>query len=70
MAKNLDEQLVDRRTVERNIQKGLLTRKDYDKYLDKLKDVEDNAEEVVLEEEEEAEGEAAEGEEAAETDEG
>ncbi len=54
MAKNLDEQLVDRRTVERNIEKGLLTRKDYDKYLDKLKDVEDNAEPVVLEEEEEA----------------
>jgi len=62
MAKNLDEQLVDRRIVERNIEKGLLTRKDYDKYLDKLKDVEDNAEEVVLEEEEEAaEGEAEEG---------
>lgn len=62
MAKNLDEQLVDRRIVERNIEKGLLTRKDYDKYLDKLKDVEDNAEEVVLEEEEEAaEGEAEDG---------
>lgn len=70
MAKNLDEQLMDRRTVERNIEKGLLTRKDYDKYLDKLKDVEDNAEPVVLEEEEEAEGEEEAAEEAAEDDEG
>ena len=65
MAKNLDEQLVDRRTVERNIQKGLLTRKDYEGYLGKLKDVEDNAETVDLEEEEAAEGEEA----AAETEE-
>jgi len=69
MAKNLDEQLVDRRTVERNIEKGLLTRKDYEGYLGKLKDAEDNAETVSLEEEEEAvEGEEAE-EAAAETDE-
>ncbi|MBO6940254.1 MAG: hypothetical protein JJ863_35100 [Deltaproteobacteria bacterium] len=56
MAK-IDEQLVDRRTVDRNIEKGLLTRKDYEAYLGKLKDSEDNAETVSLEEDEvEAEG--------------
>ena len=58
MAKNLDEQLVDRRTVERNIQKGLLTRADYEAYLGKLEDSEGNAETVSLEEGE-PEGEAA-----------
>ena len=63
MAKNLDEQLVDRRTVERNIQKGLLTRKDYEGYLGKLADSEDNAETVSLEEDE-PEGAAAETDEA------
>jgi hypothetical protein len=31
--------LYDRRTVERNIKKGLLTRKDYDKHLKSLDDV-------------------------------
>jgi hypothetical protein len=31
--------LFDRRTVERNIKKGLLTRKDYDKHLKALEDV-------------------------------
>ena len=33
--------LFDRRTVERNIKKGLITRKDYDKYLKALSDVAD-----------------------------
>jgi hypothetical protein len=33
--------IYDRRTVERNIKKGLLTRKDYDKYLKSLDDVAD-----------------------------
>jgi hypothetical protein len=31
--------LFDKRTVERNIKKGLVTRKDYDKYLKTLEDV-------------------------------
>jgi len=31
--------LFDKRTVERNIKKGLITRKDYDKYLKTLEDV-------------------------------
>jgi hypothetical protein len=35
-AKNL--RLVDRRVIERNIKKGLLTRKDYEKHLKSLAD--------------------------------
>ena len=31
--------LLDKRTVERNIKKGLLTRKDYEKHLKSLEDV-------------------------------
>jgi hypothetical protein len=33
--------LYDKRTVERNIKKGLLTRKDYEKYLKTLDDIAD-----------------------------
>jgi hypothetical protein len=33
--------LLDKRTVERNIKKGLLTRKDYEKHLKTLDDVAD-----------------------------
>jgi hypothetical protein len=33
--------LYDRRTVERNIKKGLISRKDYDKHLKSLDDVAD-----------------------------
>jgi hypothetical protein len=36
-AKN--ERLYDKRTVERSIKKGLLTRKDYDKHLKTLEDI-------------------------------
>ncbi len=35
--------LFDRRTVERNIKKGLITRKDYDKYLKALGDAAEKA---------------------------
>jgi hypothetical protein len=38
-AKNL--RLYDRRTIERNIKKGLISRKDYDKFLKSLDDVKD-----------------------------
>jgi hypothetical protein len=38
-AKNL--RLYDRRTIERNIKKGLITRKDYDKFLKSLEDAKD-----------------------------
>ena len=35
------ERLLDKRTVERNIKKGLLSRKDYEKYLKGLDDIAD-----------------------------
>jgi hypothetical protein len=37
----LDPKLFDRRIVERNIKRGLITRKDYDKYLKSLSDAAD-----------------------------
>lgn len=40
----LDEKLVDRRTVERNIQKGLLTQKDFEGFVAALPDVKERAE--------------------------
>ncbi len=52
--------LLDKRTVERNIRKGLISRDDYNEHLSGLKDVEDNAEVIDFappEEEEGAEGE-------------
>jgi hypothetical protein len=44
MARDVDPKaarLFDRRTVERNIKKGLITRKDHEKYLKTLDDVAD-----------------------------
>ena len=44
MARDQDvktSRIYDRRTVERNIKKGLLTRKDYEKHLKSLDDVAD-----------------------------
>jgi len=73
-----DERLFDLRTLERNLAKGLITQKEYDAYLGKLEDVEDNMavieaefEEGVLDddEEEEAEGEQAESADASDDDE-
>ncbi len=65
----LDESLFDSRIVERNIRKGLITREDYEKYLDSLDDSKENAEPIesefeenVLEDDEE-EGEEVEGDE-------
>jgi hypothetical protein len=37
----LDPKLFDRRIVERNIKRGFITRKDYDKYLKSLADAAD-----------------------------
>ena len=39
--------LVDKRIVERNIKKGLITRKDYEKHLSDLRDRADNAEFIL-----------------------
>ena len=65
-----EDRLFDRRTVEQNIKKGLITREDYNEYLEGLEDAEDNAgtieakyEEGVLEDDED---EGEEGEEASE----
>lgn len=46
MASKLTDQIVDKRLVERNIRKGLITRKAADKHVADTKDVEANAEEV------------------------
>ncbi len=35
----VDPRLFDRRTVERNIKRGVITRKDYEKYLKTIVDV-------------------------------
>ena len=66
MAK-MDDQIVDKRIVERNIQKGLLTRDALEKHLAKLPDAADNAEYVSVDEENDAapEAEGAEGAEGA-----
>lgn len=54
-----DERKYDVRTLERNLERGLISREDYDKYLASLADVADKAtkieakfEEGVLDEEE------------------
>ena len=47
MAKSeFDDRLFDLRVVEKNIRAGVITRKDYEKYLKSLEDEEDNALEV------------------------
>lgn len=46
MASKLTDQIVDKRLVERNIRKGLITRKAADKHVADTKDVEANAESV------------------------
>ena len=46
MTKDRDEKesrLYDTRVIERNIQKGLVSRKDYEKYLKSLADMKDKA---------------------------
>lgn len=45
---DLDYDLVDKRVQERNMRRGVLAKKDFEKYLDGLKDVGDNAEVVEL----------------------
>lgn len=61
-----DEMLVDKRIIERNIQKGMLSQGEYTKYLEKLPDAADNAEFVSIEEPEaSAEAPEASGEESA-----
>ncbi len=44
----IDERLVDKRIVERNIERGLVSETDYQKYLKDLTDVEVNADVIRL----------------------
>lgn len=43
MAKEFDERLYDRRVVQKNIKAGIISAKDYERYLKSLEDDEDNA---------------------------
>ncbi|HEY8429813.1 MAG TPA: hypothetical protein VIL20_15620 [Sandaracinaceae bacterium] len=55
------EFLIDRRVVQRNIAKGLVDAKEYEKYLAELPDVQGNAEVTVIEPAVDEGGEAGEG---------
>lgn len=49
MTEKIDLRLLDRRTVERYIKRGLVDRKEYEKYLKALPDLADKAETVTVE---------------------
>ena len=44
----MDPLLMDKRVVERNIEKGLITREEYEEYRAKLPDLEEECEEVEV----------------------
>jgi hypothetical protein len=48
MSKDFDEKKFDTRVIERQLKKGLLSRKDYDAYLKQLPNDEDNFEIVPI----------------------
>ncbi len=50
--KSKDDFLYDVRIINRNIRDGVVSKKDYDKYLDNLPDVEDNSEPLIIEDDE------------------
>ncbi|HML95952.1 MAG TPA: hypothetical protein PKC29_11035 [Thermodesulfobacteriota bacterium] len=49
--KNKEDFLYDVRIINRNIRDGVVSKKDYDKYLDNLPDVEANSEPLIIEDE-------------------
>ena len=51
--KSKEDFLYDVRVVNRHIKEGIVTKKDYDKHLRSLPDVEDNSEPLIIEDEEE-----------------
>lgn len=53
--KKKEEFLYDVRVANRHIREGVITKKDYDKYLSSLPDVEDKSEPLVIEDENERE---------------
>lgn len=64
--KKKDEFLYDVRIAQRHLREGVITKKDYDKHLDSLPDMESNSEPLIIEDEDEvleAEAEQAEAEE-------
>jgi len=69
--KNKEDFLYDVRIVNRNIRDGAVSKKDYDKYIESLPDVEDKSEPLIIDDEPEALSAAADeaGEEAAEDEE-
>lgn len=50
MSKQIEEKLLDIRTVDRNIKNGLLTQKDVDQYNKNIPNDEDNFELIMIEE--------------------
>lgn len=51
--KKKDEFLYDVRIAQRHLREGVITKKEYDKYLNSLPDMEANSEPLVIEDEEE-----------------
>lgn len=51
--KNRDDFLYDVRVTDRHIKEGVITKKDYDKHLKNLPDVEDKSEPLIIEDENE-----------------
>jgi hypothetical protein len=49
--KSKDDFLYDVRIINRNIRDGVVSKKDYDKHLDSLPDVEANSEPLIIEDE-------------------
>lgn len=49
--KSKDDFLYDVRIISRNIRDGVVSKKDYDKHLDSLPDVEANSEPLIIEDE-------------------
>ncbi len=64
--KNKEDFLYDVRIVNRNIRDGAVSKKEYDKYIESLPDVEDKSEPLIIDDEPEA---LSAGEEAAEDEE-
>lgn len=45
---SIDERLVDKRIVERNIERGVFSKADFESYLNDLPDIHENAEVIRL----------------------
>ncbi|HBQ21211.1 MAG: hypothetical protein A2Z91_00320 [Deltaproteobacteria bacterium GWA2_38_16] len=54
LTENSDEKLLDKRIIQRNITKKLISKEDYKAYLSKLKDESDQCESATVEEDDPA----------------